>query len=151
MTMHKLNSNLLKTNKKNKQKTPQQQTNHTRQNVFKVVTFLQLFEALLPNTECTVTRTEASQKWTLANDTMLCFYVYVLFNSGIIVAESYLYDNIILQEGNWTEYGGYRNPVQPLTPYNYALRHAVKCYTNNNINRGQLQGQCKLYRRLLIP
>lgn len=31
-----------------------------------------------------------------------------------------------------------------IMPYNYTLRHAVKCYTNNNINREQLQSQCKL-------
>lgn len=39
----------------------------------------------------------------------------------------------------------YRSPVQLLMPYNYTLRHAVKCYTNNNVNREQLQSQCKLW------
>lgn len=49
--------------------------------------------------------------------------------------------------GNWREHKGYRCPVQLLMPYNYTLRHTVKCYTNNNINREQLQSQCKLWRR----
>lgn len=39
----------------------------------------------------------------------------------------------------------YRSPVQLLMPYNYTLRHAVKCYTNNNVDREQLQSQCKLW------
>lgn len=51
---------------------------------------------------------------------------------------------------NWREQEGYRFPVQLLMPYNYTLRHAVKCYRNNNINREQLQCQCKLYRRKVL-
>lgn len=55
----------------------------------------------------------------------------------------------------WEETGGegsedYRCPVQLLMPYNYTLRHAVKCYTNNNIDREQLQSQCKLWRRRVL-
>lgn len=75
------------------------------------------------------------------------------FNSGIIVV---LYNPFCMRyffmggnNNNWRGQG-YRFPVQLLMPYNYTLRHAVKCYTNNNINREQLQSQCKLYRRKVL-
>lgn len=76
------------------------------------------------------------------------------FNSGIIVV---LYNPFCMSYFSWEtitttggEKEGYRFPVQLLMPYNYTLRHAVKCYTNNNINREQLQSQCKLYRRRVL-
>lgn len=65
------------------------------------------------------------------------------------IVQSFLYELIFFMGGNnnnWREQEGYRYPVQLLMPYNYTLRHAVKCYTNNNINREQLQSQCKLYK-----
>lgn len=73
------------------------------------------------------------------------------FNSGIIVV---LYNPFRMSffsfmggnNNNWMEQEDYRFPVQLLMPYNYTLHHAVKCYTNNNINREQLQSQCKLYK-----
>lgn len=68
------------------------------------------------------------------------------FNSGIIVVESYLYE--LLFYGRQLE-GTQRLQMScaAIMPYNYTLRHTVKCYTNNNINREQLQSQCKLWRR----
>lgn len=39
------------------------------------------------------------------------------------------------KNNNLREEDGYRFPVQLLMPYIYTLRHAAKCYTNNNINR----------------
>lgn len=78
------------------------------------------------------------------------------FNSGIIVVlyNPFLYEFVFFFTGGnnnkWKEQEGYRFPLQLLMPYNYTLRHAVKCYTNNNINREQLQSQCKLYRRKVL-
>lgn len=73
------------------------------------------------------------------------------YHSSIV--QSFLYELFFLWEAIITTGGkkdGYRYPVQLLMPYNYTLRHAVKCYTNNNINREQLQSQCKLYRRRVL-
>lgn len=77
-----------KTKPNNKQtqrtkKTKRKKTTHARQNIVQSCNILAAFEALLPNTAGAVAWMEASQKWTLGNDKMLCVYVYVIVSTVV--------------------------------------------------------------------
>ncbi len=131
-----------------------QKTKHTLQ----LVTFLQLFRPFFTKMHCKPIKTGTGQSDKNCHFIITqCYgfkYMHLFqqwYHSSIV--QSFLYELFSFMGGknnNWREQGGYRFPVQLLMPYNYTLRHAVKCYTNNNINREQLQSQCKLYRRKVL-
>lgn len=74
------------------------------------------------------------------------------YNSGIMVVlyNPLLYKICLLEAVTRNGAGRLQISSAAVMPYNYTLRHAVKCYNNNNINREQLQSQCKLYRRNVL-